>query len=69
MPGFEPYLAFVRDDVFLKFNSRAYQDPNEKVINTILITCTQNVSMCRSVCICQVTTRQAVAARSQSYKS
>ena len=31
MPGFEPYLAFLRDDVFLKFNSRGYQDPNEKV--------------------------------------
>jgi len=35
VPGFEPYLAFVRDDVFLKFNSRAYQDPNEKVVNLI----------------------------------
>ena len=31
VPGFEPYLAFLRDEVFLKFNSRGYQDPHEKV--------------------------------------
>ena len=31
VPGFEPYLGFLRNDVFLKFNSRGYQDPNEKV--------------------------------------
>lgn len=31
VPGFNPYLAFVRDIVFLKFDSRAYQDRNEKV--------------------------------------
>jgi len=29
--GFDPYLAFVRDAVFLKFDSRAYRDRNEKV--------------------------------------
>lgn len=33
VPGFEPYLAFLRDDVFLKFNSRGYQDPDEKVLS------------------------------------
>jgi hypothetical protein len=25
-PGFEPYLAFIRDDVFIKFDSRYYAD-------------------------------------------
>ncbi|XP_071502201.1 nuclear pore complex protein Nup205-like [Diadema antillarum] len=29
-PGFDPYLAFLRDSVFLKFQSRAYRDPAEK---------------------------------------
>ena len=29
-PGFDPYLDFLRDSVFLKFNTRAYQDPGEK---------------------------------------
>ena len=31
VPGFEPYLEFVRDSVLLRFDSRAYQDPSEKV--------------------------------------
>jgi hypothetical protein len=31
VPGFEPYLMFVRDAVFLKFDCRAYQDQEEKV--------------------------------------
>ena len=31
VPGFEPYLLFVRDAVFLKFDCRAYQKPEEKV--------------------------------------
>jgi hypothetical protein len=30
-PGFDPYLHYVRDDVFLKFGARAYKDPKEKV--------------------------------------
>ena len=30
-PGFEPYLEFVRDSVLLRFDSRAYQNPAEKV--------------------------------------
>lgn len=30
VPGFEPYLRFLRDDVFLKFSSRGYQNPDEK---------------------------------------
>lgn len=29
-PGFEPYLNFVRDSVFLKFNTRTYKNPGEK---------------------------------------
>lgn len=31
VPGFEPYLEFLRDSVLLKFKARAYLDPNEKV--------------------------------------
>jgi nuclear pore complex protein Nup205 len=31
VPGFEPYLMYLRDDVFLKFNSRGYHDSKEKV--------------------------------------
>ena len=30
-PGFEPYLDFLIDSVFLKFNTRAYKNPTEKV--------------------------------------
>lgn len=29
-PGLEPYLKFVVEAVFLKFNSRSYKDPQEK---------------------------------------
>ncbi|WAR08423.1 NU205-like protein, partial [Mya arenaria] len=29
-PGFDPYLAYIRDDVFLKFATRAYKSPAEK---------------------------------------
>ncbi|XP_070580305.1 nuclear pore complex protein Nup205-like [Ptychodera flava] len=29
-PGFDPYLEFLRDMVFLKFNTRAYRNPSEK---------------------------------------
>ena len=31
VPGFDPYLQFIMDVVFLKFTSRAYKDPAEKV--------------------------------------
>ena len=32
VPGFEPYLQFVTlDVVFLRFGSRAYKDPTERV--------------------------------------
>ena len=31
VPGFDPYLQFVMDVVFLRFGSRAYKDPAEKV--------------------------------------
>ncbi|CAB4015675.1 nuclear pore complex Nup205-like, partial [Paramuricea clavata] len=30
VPGFEPYLDFLRDSVLMKFKTRAYLDPNEK---------------------------------------
>ena len=30
-PGFDPYLKFIRDSVFLNFNTRAYKTPAEKV--------------------------------------
>ncbi|XP_048578619.1 nuclear pore complex protein Nup205 isoform X2 [Nematostella vectensis] len=30
VPGFEPYLVFLRDQVLLKFSTRAYKDPTEK---------------------------------------
>ncbi|CAH1799487.1 unnamed protein product [Owenia fusiformis] len=29
-PGLDPYLVFIRDNVFLKFNTRAYKHPGEK---------------------------------------
>lgn len=31
VPGFLPYLQFVRDLIFLEFDTRAYRDQNEKV--------------------------------------
>ena len=31
MPGFQPYLDFLKDSVFLKFSTRAYKNPAEKV--------------------------------------
>ena len=31
VPGFQPYLDFLRDSVFLKFNTRAYKKPEQKV--------------------------------------
>ncbi|XP_072164969.1 nuclear pore complex protein Nup205-like [Diadema setosum] len=37
-PGFDPYLAFLRDSVFLKFQSRAYRDPAEKWEVAALVT-------------------------------
>ena len=30
-PGFQPYLSFLRDAVFLRFPTRAYRRPAEKV--------------------------------------
>ena len=32
VPGFEPYLDFLRDSVLLKFASRAYKRPADKVL-------------------------------------
>ena len=31
-PGFEPYLNYLRDSIFLKFNTRAYKNPAQRVI-------------------------------------
>ncbi len=30
-PGFDPYLHFLRDSIFLKFNTRAYKNQAERV--------------------------------------
>lgn len=32
IPGFQPYLQFLKEDVYLSFKTRAYQNANEKVI-------------------------------------
>ena len=37
IPGFQPYLEFIRDVVFLKFDSRGYKDPQEKVTISFLV--------------------------------
>jgi len=39
VPGFEPYLDFLRDSVLLKFASRAYRRPADKVSEKILSVC------------------------------
>lgn len=31
-PGFDPYLNYILRSVFLRFNSRSYKNPSEKVI-------------------------------------
>ncbi len=36
VPGFDPYLEFVRDNVFLKFDSRGYRNTEEKVRRRII---------------------------------
>ena len=38
-PGFHPYLEFVKDIVFLRFDSRAYRHPAEKVCTCTLVHC------------------------------
>ena len=38
-PGITPYIDFVRDSVFLKFYTRAYKDPAEKVNQILYILC------------------------------
>ena len=37
VPGFQPYLEFVRDSVFLKFDSRGYKNSQEKVSQSLCI--------------------------------
>ena len=32
VPGFSPYLEFLRENVFMRFKDRAYQDSSEKVL-------------------------------------
>lgn len=34
VPGFQPYLTFLRESVFLPFPTRAYRHPAEKVPST-----------------------------------
>ncbi|MEQ2205370.1 hypothetical protein XENOCAPTIV_023657, partial [Xenoophorus captivus] len=36
VPGFQPYLNFLRDSVFLPFPTRAYHRPAEKVADSVL---------------------------------
>lgn len=52
-PGFEPYLDFLRDSVFLRFNTRAYRRPAEKVhcewiVQAILSVASENTTQGRS---------------------
>ena len=37
VPGFEPYLDFLRDSVLLKFASRAYKRPADKVFDAVFL--------------------------------
>lgn len=37
VPGFAPYLEFLRDNILLKFNTRAYRNPAEKVSFKIFV--------------------------------
>ena len=37
VPGFDPYFQFLVNDVYLKFRTRAYQNPKEKVKNYSLL--------------------------------
>ena len=37
VPGFSPYLEFLRDNVFMRFKERAYQDSAEKVFFCLLV--------------------------------
>lgn len=36
-PGFEPYLQYVVDDVFLRFGTRAYKNTAEKVTDMLFV--------------------------------
>jgi len=46
VPGFEPYLDFLRDSVLLKFASRAYRRPADKVLDSIAIALHCNCLCC-----------------------
>lgn len=37
VPGFQPYLNFLRDSVFLAFPTRAYRRPAEKVKCSVVL--------------------------------
>lgn len=47
-PGFHPYLEFVKDIVLLRFDSRAYRHPAEKVRTTVYV-CWFSVSAKRNI--------------------
>ncbi len=53
VPGFTPYLEFIRDDVFLKFKGRAYQDAAEKVRNAL----SERIFFCFIAVYCLVSVR------------
>ena len=52
IPGFNPYLEFVRDCVFLKFDSRAYRNPDEKVCVCVCACACVCVCVCECECEC-----------------
>lgn len=54
VPGFQPYLDFLRDSVFLPFPTRAYRRPAEKVNCCIVLLpclCKEKTCSCMHVCI------------------
>ena len=52
VPGFEPYLDFVRDSVLLKFASRAYKRPADKVYEAVFTRFSLLVQQfCRCLCL------------------
>lgn len=47
VPGFQPYLNFLRDSVFLPFPTRAYRRPAEKVKCCVVLSpCLYKVKTC-----------------------
>lgn len=53
VPGFQPYLDFLRDSVFLPFPTRAYRRPAEKVnCCIVLLPCLYKEKTCSCVHVC-----------------